>query len=118
VKATNTCDIPAASKVWLMSTHSHKQAIHTEVRDGMPASTDIAFASDDWEHPGAQAWMTSPFYQFDTGKLTYECTYNNPTSRTITSGDSADTDEMCMAAGYVFPAMKPTICLNNFIVPL
>ena len=117
VKATNTCDIPPTSKVWLMSTHAHKQAIHTEVRNGMPASTDVVFASDDWEHPGAQAWMTSPFYTFDTGKLTYECTYNNPTNRTITTGDSAATDEMCMASGYIFPATKATICYNSFIVP-
>jgi hypothetical protein len=116
-KATNTCAIPATSKVWLMSTHAHKQAVHTEVRDGMPTSTNVVFASDEWEHPGAKAWMTSPFYTFASGKLTYECTYNNPTNRTITTGDSAQTDEMCMATGYYFPATKATICYNNFIVP-
>jgi hypothetical protein len=100
-----------------MSTHAHKQAVHTEVRDGMPTSTNVVFASDEWEHPGAKAWMTSPFYTFASGKLTYECTYNNPTNRTITTGDSAQTDEMCMATGYYFPATKATICYNNFIVP-
>jgi hypothetical protein len=115
--ATNTCNIPATSKVWLVSTHSHKQAIHTEVRDGAASSTNVVFESDQWEHPGAKAWMTSPFYQFSTGKLTYECQYKNDTNRTITDGDSAQTDEMCMATGYIFPASKATICYNNFIVP-
>jgi hypothetical protein len=117
VKATNTCNIPTTSKVWLQSTHAHKQAVHTEVRDGTPTSTNVVFSSNDWEHPGTKTWMTSPFYQYTTGKLTYECTYDNPTNRTITTGDSAVTDEMCMATGYIFPATKSTICYNNFIVP-
>lgn len=110
---THTCPLASNQKVWLMSTHAHKQAVHTEVRDG----SSVVFASDDWEHPGAKAWMTNPFYTFASGQLTYECTYNNPTNRTITTGDSAATDEMCMASGYVFPATKATICYNNNIVP-
>lgn len=116
-KATQTCPISAGQKVWLLSTHAHKQAVHTEVRNGMPTSTDVTFASDDWEHPGAKAWMASPFYSFDSGKLTYECTYDNPNNYDIHTGDSAQTDEMCMATGYVFPATKPTICYNSSIVP-
>jgi hypothetical protein len=127
-KATNTCNIPTTSKIWLMSTHAHKQAVHTEVRDGSTATSPVVFASDDWEHPGAcmtgaantgcpQAWATNTFYTFASGKLTYECTYNNPTSNTIKTGDSAQTDEMCMATGYYFPATKATICYNNFILP-
>jgi hypothetical protein len=116
-KATNTCAIPTNVKVWSMSTHAHKQAVHTEVRDGAAASTNVVFASDNWEHPGAKFWMTSPFYTFTSGKLTYECTYDNPTNRTITDGDSAQTDEMCMATGYYFPATKATICYNNFVLP-
>ncbi len=115
--ATNTCPIPSTSKVWLMSTHAHKQAVHTEVRDGDPSSTNIVFQSNDWEHPGAKAWMTSPFYTFTSGKLTYECEYVNPNTYPIKTGDSAATDEMCMASGYIFPANKATICFNNFIVP-
>lgn len=108
-----TCSVPAGSKFWLMSTHAHKQAVKTEVLNGPPASTDVAFESTDWEHPGAATWMTAPFFAFDTDQLTYRCTYNNTTGRTITSGDSAETDEMCMATGYYFPATKPLLCLNN-----
>ena len=61
--------------------------------------------------------MPSKFYTFSTGKLTYECTYNNPTGATIKTGDSAQTDEMCMATGYYFPATKATICYGNNILP-
>ncbi len=106
--ATSAFGFPQGAKFWLMSTHAHKQAIKTEIIDG----TNSVFSSTDWEHPGAQTWMTSPFYTFTSG-VTYKCTYNNPTNRTITSGDSAATDEMCMASGYYFPATKSIICLNS-----
>ena len=108
-KVSQSCNAPSG-KFWLMSTHAHKQAIKTEVLDG----TTSTFSSTNWEHPGAQAWMTAPFETYASGKVTYECTYNNPTNRTITSGDSAATDEMCMASGYYFPATKSLICFDGF----
>jgi hypothetical protein len=39
--------------------------------------------------------------------------FNSSTTRTITTGDSAQTDEMCMASGYFFPATKPVFCYNT-----
>jgi hypothetical protein len=107
---TQACDVPAGAKFWRVSTHAHKQAVRTEVKDG-PV---IAFASTDWERPGAATYMTPPFFAFATTRLTYQCTYNNPTNRTITSGESTTTDEMCAAVGYFFPATKPLICIDGF----
>ena len=106
---SQSCNAPAGAKFWLMSTHAHKQAIKTEVLDG----TDQVFMSTDWEHPVATTWMTTPFYSFASGKVTYRCTYNNPSNRIITDGDSAATDEMCMASGYYFPATKSLICYDG-----
>jgi hypothetical protein len=111
-----TCNVPAGIKFWTMSTHAHKQAIKTTVKDGGSTSNQIVFTSTDWQHPGAASWPTTPFYTFSTGKLTYECAYNNTgsnSSTTITSGPSAETNEMCMAVGYYFPATKSLICFNN-----
>jgi hypothetical protein len=104
------CNISPTSKVWLMSTHAHQLATHTEVRDGAA----VAFQSDDWEHPGAQTWMTAPFYSFSSGKLTTSGTWSNPGTTVVHDGDSANTEEMCMASGYYFPATKTTICYNGF----
>jgi hypothetical protein len=112
---SKTCAVPAGVNFWLMSTHAHKQSIKTTVKNGSASSDEIAFESTDWEYPGAETWMTAPFYSFS--QLTYECTYRNMTGRTITDGDSAETDEMCMAIGYFFPATRSRICLNNFLVP-
>jgi hypothetical protein len=107
-----TCNVSMASKFWLVTTHAHKQAVRTAVKDGMPMTGTTVFESTDWEHPGETRW-NAPFYSFGTGRLTYECEYNNPTNRTITAGDSAQSDEMCMAAGYFFPATRPVFCYNS-----
>jgi hypothetical protein len=109
---TKTCNVEPTSKFWLVSTHSHKRSVRTAVRDGMPNSTTMMFESSDWEHPGVSRWE-APFRTFGTGKLTYECEYNNTTNLTITDGESAQTDEMCMASGYFFPATRPVFCYNS-----
>ena len=48
-----------------------------------------------------------------TRRLSYSCTYSNPTNRTIRSGDSVSTDEECVAVGYFFPATSSFVCLNS-----
>lgn len=107
--AGGTCAVPAGVKFFTMSTHAHKQATHTEVKD----AAAMVFQSDNWEHPGAQQWTADPFYTFASGSLTYRCDYNNTTNRTIREGQSAATDEMCMAVGYFFPATGPKFCVNS-----
>jgi hypothetical protein len=107
-----TCNVPQGIKFWSMSTHAHKQAIETQVNDG----SNVVFTSSDWEHPGSRTWMATPFYTFTTNTLTYACTYNNTGDNsgvTVVSGPSAQTNEMCMAIGYYFPATKSLICLNS-----
>jgi hypothetical protein len=107
--AERVCNVPAGAKFFLMSTHAHKHSTHTEVRDG----SSMVFQSNDWEHPGAQQWTTDPFFSFASGKLTIHCDYQNDTGSTIVAGPSAQTNEMCMASGYFFPATGPKFCLNG-----
>lgn len=112
---THTCDVPAGSKFFTMSTHAHRRATYTRVRD--LGDDEMVFESDDWEHPGVMEWKTEPFFEFD-GKLEYHCAYVNDREQPTTTGDSAPDDEMCMAVGYFFPADGPVLCYNDFTVPL
>jgi hypothetical protein len=89
-----------------MSTHSHKQSVATSVLDG----SNMIFSSTDWQHPGAQNWNAPSFYTFTATNLTWSCTYDNTGSNagnTVVAGPSAQTNEMCMATGYYFPATAP-----------
>jgi hypothetical protein len=108
-----TCATPPGAQFWRITTHAHKQAVETEVLDNVAP----VFESTNWEQPGAQEWAAAPFFTFASSALTYRCTYNNPTSRTISAGDSAATDEHCMAIGHFFPACLSRFCVNNFVVP-
>lgn len=95
---SSACESNANAKFWMMSTHAHKQAVKTRV---LNAGTEM-YMDTDWEHPAPRMFMEpSSFFTF-SGDLTYECTYDNNTGRTISDGDSAVTDEMCMAVGYYF----------------
>jgi len=114
-----TCPVPLDDagqplKFVTMTTHTHKQGVHTSVKDG----TTMVFDSTSWDQPGAASWPKSPFFTFKTGTLTYQCDYQNPNNYTIRTGDNAATDEMCMAIGYFFPAPSGAghFCLNSAMV--
>ncbi len=106
-----TCDTPAGGKFWRLSMQTHKQGVHTRILD---TSTTV-FEGTDWEHPGAATFAGPAFYSFGIDRLTYECTYDNPTNRTIQAGDSPQTDEICVALAYFFPATESRFCFNNFL---
>jgi hypothetical protein len=108
VPVSATCDVPDA-KFWSMSTHSHKQSTATKIQDGGA----MVFQSTDWEHPGTERFDPA-FFQFASGRVTWECLYDNTgdnADRVVTAGPSAQTDEMCMATGYYFPATGAKGCI-------
>jgi len=105
---SGSCDVPADKDFYQLGTHAHKQATHMQVEDG----TSMVYQTDSWSDAVGAEWLGAPFQRFTSGKLNYSCDYHNPTGRTITTGDSADTDEMCMAVGYLFPADRPTLCVH------
>lgn len=110
-KVSATCDVTPGAKFWSITTHAHKQAVTTEVRDG----SQMLFQSKDWEHPGAKQWGGPEFFTFGS-KITWECTYDNigtNANDVIRDGQSARTNEMCMATGYYFPAAGPRGCVMS-----
>ncbi|MEZ4400777.1 MAG: hypothetical protein R3B06_12200 [Kofleriaceae bacterium] len=107
--AGGDCAVPAGAKFFTLSTHAHQRAVHTQVMDGAA----MVFQSDDWEHPGATDWRAAPNFTFASGRLTYRCDYQNDSAFAVRTGDSAATDEMCMAVGYFFPATAPKYCINS-----
>jgi hypothetical protein len=110
---TFTCNVPAGAKFFSLSTHSHKQSVHTYIRDNV----DVVFESTDFAHPGSRRFDAAPFFTFASGQLTYQCDYVNPNNYTIQTGDNVAADEMCDAVTFYFPSPKPRFCYNGFLVP-
>jgi hypothetical protein len=109
VQCSNT---PVGVQFFAMSTHSHRRSVETMVYDNGTQILD----STDWQHPTIKNFATDAptwdFYSFK-GQLSYECKYVNDLTTAVHTGDSAATNEMCMAVGYFFPADGgPVFCLN------
>jgi hypothetical protein len=98
-----SCQAPSGAKFWTLSSHTHKQGTEVKINDG----SSMIYDSTDWEHPVIKDWNTTPFYTFSSNTVSWSCTYNNQTGATIQEGQSAATNEMCMATGYFFPASAP-----------
>jgi hypothetical protein len=107
-----SCAVPEGAKFFTMSTHAHRRATLTRVTD----DGEMLFESDDWESPGGRTWDAEPFYEFGRS-LDYHCEYQNDLGQTVRTGPSADTDEMCMAVGYFFPATEPVFCVDSYVIP-
>ena len=102
-QVNGSCPAPSGSKFWTVSSHTHKQSTDVKINDG----TSLVLDSTDWEHPAVKDWTATPFYSFASNKVNWTCTYTNPNSTAINEGSSAQTNEMCMATGYYFPATGP-----------
>jgi hypothetical protein len=117
---SGTCTAPAGSKFFTMSTHTHKHAtaaavnfvsggvsqeiVHTGSTQTYPVDQQQGTGTD-WEHPGVGLWNGPDYLTVNAGdSFTYSCTYENTASTAVTVGETAASNEMCMAVGYYFPA--------------
>jgi len=117
---SGTCTAPAGSNFFTMSTHTHKHAtaawidyvhagttteiVHTGTTATYPADQEQG-SGVDWEHPGVGLWVEPNFLTVASGDtFTYHCSYSNSASTPVTVGETAASNEMCMAIGYYFPA--------------
>jgi hypothetical protein len=115
-----TCTAPTGAKFFTMSTHTHKHAtaawidyvhagttteiVHTGTATSYPADQEPGSGTD-YEHPGVGWWTAPNFLTVQAGDtFTYHCSYSNTGTTTITVGETAASNEMCMAVGYYFPA--------------
>ncbi len=114
------CTVTAGSKVFSMSTHTHKHAtsavvsfvsggvpqeiVHTGATQTYPTEQRPGSGTD-WEHPGVSLWKGPDFLTVNAGdSFTYSCSYVNTDTNPVTVGETAASNEMCMAVGYYFPA--------------
>jgi hypothetical protein len=117
---SGTCNPPVGSKFFTMSTHTHKHAttaivslvrggqsqeiVHTGAATTYPAN-QVGGSGTDWEHPGVSQWQAPDFLTIGQGdSFTYGCSYVNTAMTAVTVGETAASNEMCMAVGYYFPA--------------
>lgn len=102
---SGTCQAPAGSKFFAITTHTHKRGVSTLVNLVRGGQTTNLADTTDWEHPDVALWDGPDFLTTMAGdSFSYSCSYVNNDTFAVTVGDTAATNEMCMAIGYYFPA--------------
>ena len=108
---SGTCSAPTGSNFFVMTTHTHKHATAAEVNYVSGGVTTNIVNTTDWEHPDVGVWTAPNFLTVKDGdSFTYSCSYSNPGSTAVTVGETAASNEMCMAIGYYFPASTTARC--------
>jgi hypothetical protein len=102
---SGTCNPTAGSNFFAITTHTHKRGIKTLVNLVRGGQTTNLVDTTDWEHPDVAAWEGPGFLTTKAGDaFSYSCSYVNNDNFVVNVGDTAATNEMCMAIGYYFPA--------------
>jgi Copper type II ascorbate-dependent monooxygenase, C-terminal domain len=102
---SGTCTAPVGSKFFALTSHTHKHATDTKVNFVSGGQTQNIVNTTDWESPDVGLFYAPNFLTVNAGdSFTYSCAYSNTTSSPVLVGETAASNEMCMAIGYYFPA--------------
>jgi Copper type II ascorbate-dependent monooxygenase, C-terminal domain len=105
-----TCTLPADFNPALLWSHMHKRAsnfIATTDDPAAMAAIGVLYAENDWEEPHPRAYPFDPPVTLHAGThITFSCDFTNPGTTTLTFGQSAETNEMCLLHGMYWPRMS------------
>jgi hypothetical protein len=97
---SRTFTVPSDIKVMVAVSHMHSRAISFS---GTTSTGQTIYKGTSWNEPVSEKY--SPAMPIASGTtITWACTYNNTTGQTLTFGESANTNEMCILAGTAYPA--------------
>jgi hypothetical protein len=99
---SRTCRSPFDLRLLSVTGHMHKRGLTFD------ASIDgkNVYHTDRWDEPAFAAFPLPGYEVKKDSPITYECTYDNETGKTIRFGNSAATDEMCILAGLYYPSQN------------
>src|ERR1019366_404235 len=97
---SRTFTVPSDIKIMLAVSHMHSRAISFS---GTTSTGQTIYKGTSWNETVPVQYK--PAMSVSAGTvITWACTYNNTTGQTLTFGESANTNEMCILAGVAYPA--------------
>ncbi|HEX4337635.1 MAG TPA: hypothetical protein VH062_17095 [Polyangiaceae bacterium] len=109
-RSTMTCTLPSDIYPALLWSHMHKQGINfvaTTDDAAAAASLGTLYAETEWDEPHPRTYPYDPPVMLHANShITFSCDYANPNSYTLTFGQSAETNEMCILHGMYWPRMS------------
>lgn len=108
-RSTMTCTLPTDFNPALLWSHMHKRGsnfIATTDDPAAAATLGTLYQEPDWEEPHPRSYPFNPPATLHAGThITFSCDFSNETSGTITFGQSAEKNEMCILHGMYWPRM-------------
>jgi hypothetical protein len=98
--AGSACAVPPGISLLGAASHMHRSGTHFK------AQTDdgrAIYETTEWSEPPLHVY-TPPFAVSPGTAIQYHCDYQNDTDSTLTFGESAATNEMCIFSADYFPA--------------
>ena len=95
---SHTCSLPFDMNVIKAGSHMHKHGTHFDATVG----AETVFETTTWDEPKPALFVPAkPLKGGDT--LKFNCTFVNNTPDTLTFGESAETNEMCIFVSSFYP---------------
>lgn len=107
---TGNCTAPAPVTVFSVIPHMHQTGVHFKATHAPISGAPRDFVDTDFDFDAQLHQDLTPTVDLAAGdQLNITCTYDNPTNKTLTFGESS-TDEMCILGIFYYPALMPA-CL-------
>jgi hypothetical protein len=100
-------DLTVDVKYFGLTSHQHHMGTEFTISksSGLDDPGTPLYRNTDWEHPPLERFGGKPLtFGFGEG-FRWVCSYANPTSKYVTFGSSAVTDEMCILWAYYYPSI-------------
>jgi hypothetical protein len=101
--ATASCTLPQDMKVLGSGSHMHMRATQFTAT----ANGQTLYQTTDWTNPQPAAYVP-PLDLASGTSVTFACTYLNDTAQTLTFGESALTNVMCIYTMQFYPVADPS----------
>ncbi|HWE31799.1 MAG TPA: hypothetical protein VHB97_27550 [Polyangia bacterium] len=89
--------------------HMHQKSLNLTATYG--TTPTMLYTTDSWDSPPQQAYTPPVLLPAGTA-INWSCTIDNDTSTTLTFGESAQTNEMCIFNGQYWPAPDDSPTIN------
>ena len=103
VTATATCTLPQDMNVMASASHMHQRSTDFVATSG----SQMLYSTTSWSSPVPEQY-TPPIHLANGSQVTWSCTYVNDTGSTLTFGESALTNVMCIYTMQFYPITDPT----------
>jgi hypothetical protein len=109
-RVSMTCPLPQDFNPAELWSHMHSRSSNfiatTDDPDAMAALGGVLYMEPNWAEPQPRQYPSTPPITLHAGShITFSCDMTNETDNTITFGNSAETNEMCILHGMYWPRM-------------